>query len=265
MTFESHPWLLLRPGRPKALLRLFCLPYAGGGSSAYRDWQSGFPSEIEVCPVQLPGRENRFSEPPATSMPSLVRALAAGLRPFLDRPFALFGHSLGALVAFELCQELRSMGQPVANHLFASARRAPHLPDRRPPIHHLPDEAFVAELRRLNGTPEEVLGDSDLMELILPTLRADFTIAETYRWKQRPPLDCPITVFAGRDDPETTPAEVEGWRTHTRGALRVELLPGDHFFVYHSRSQLQAAILRELMAPRLDEHQPTVLPRPDPR
>src|SRR5260370_20858382 len=173
MTFESHPCLFLRAERQKSLLRLFCLPSAGGGSSAYRDWQNGFPSEIEVCPVQLPGRENRFSEPPATSMPSLVRALAAGLSPFLDRPFALFGHSLGALVAFELCQELRSMRQPVANHLFVSARPAPHLPDRRPPIHHLPDEALAAELRRLNGTPEDVLGDSALIELILPHLRAD--------------------------------------------------------------------------------------------
>jgi len=265
MTSEAHAWLLFRPGRPDALLRLFCLPYAGGGSSAYRDWQAGFPPEIEVCPVQLPGRENRFLEPPATSMPILVRDLANGLGPFLDRPFALFGHSLGALVVFELCHELRSMGQPVARHLFVSAHRAPHLPDRRPPIHHLPDDAFVAELRRLNGTPEEVLGNSELMELVLPTLRADFTISETYRWTWRPPLDCPITVFGGRNDSETTPAELEAWRTHTRGALRVELLPGAHFFLHDSRSQLQAAILRQLMAPRLDGHEPTTLPRPDHR
>lgn len=249
MTVDSRPWLPYRSANPEARLRLFCFPHAGGGASAYRRWQDAFSPDVDLCAVQLPGREARYPEPAATSMPGLVRSLVDGLAPVLDRPFALFGHSFGALIAYELCHELRSMGLPAPEHLFVSARRAPHLPSRLPPIHQLPDEAFAAELRRLEGTPEAVLANDALMALFVPITRADYTVCETYRWTERPPLDGPLTVLGGRDDPETTLAELEGWRGHTLGAVRVELFDGGHFFVHQARTCVQAVIHRQLTGP----------------
>jgi medium-chain acyl-[acyl-carrier-protein] hydrolase len=202
---------------------------------------------VEVVPIQLPGRENRFDEPAIDSVDLLVGRLLDGLLSYLDRPFALFGHSMGALIAFELARHLRTKGlAPV--HLFASGCKAPHLPrDRSTHRHHLPDREFIAAVGDMNGVPREVLENTDLMELILPALRSDFTLVETYKYRVQPPLRCPISTFGGLRDSEVTQGEIEAWSRHTVGPFRVHMLPGDHFFVNTSRPSLLRLVAEELV------------------
>ena len=176
------PWLIRPEVKPAARLRLFCFTYAGGGASIYRPWTRELPPELELCAVQLPGRENRLLEPAYTEMPALVEQLGTVLAPYLDRPFAFFGHSMGALVAFEMARTVRRRYGRSALHLFVSGHAAPRIARRRPPVYQLPDAAFVDAIRELNGTPEEVLENADLMALVLPALRADLTVCETYRY-----------------------------------------------------------------------------------
>ncbi|HEV2150491.1 MAG TPA: thioesterase II family protein [Longimicrobiaceae bacterium] len=225
-------WIARRSPGPAARLRLFCFPYAGGGASIYRDWQQSLPAEVDVCPVQLPGRENRFAEPPFDRLAPLVQTLADALAPHMDAPFAFYGYSNGALVGFELARELRRRGMRGPEQLFAAACPAPHLPDRDPPIHALPDGELVAEIRRLNGTPDEVFHSDELMQLLIPLLRADAAIHETYVHPPEEPLDVPITASGGTNDPKADRAEMEAWAEHTRAGFSLRMVPGDHFFIH---------------------------------
>jgi medium-chain acyl-[acyl-carrier-protein] hydrolase len=242
------PWLVCPRPDPRAALRLFCFSHAGGGTAAYRRWADVLPAGVEVCLVQMPGRESRFREPPYTSMASLVRAVAGALAPHLGRPFALYGHSLGSLVAFELARELRRRAAPGPVHLFVSGRGAPQVRSGRAPIHQLPDAAFLEELRQLGGTPREVLDNDALMQVFLPVLRADYTIAETYACTPEPPLDCPLSAFGGLDDTAWPAASLEGWREQTRAAFRLRMFPGGHFFTRTSEPHFLAALAEELDA-----------------
>jgi medium-chain acyl-[acyl-carrier-protein] hydrolase len=230
-------WVTVTAPRPAARLRLFCLPFAGGGAKSYREWPTYLPDDVEVCLVQLPGRENRFSEPAIDQVEPLVRQLLEGVAGHLDRPFALFGHSMGALIAFELARGLRLMGlEPV--QFFASGCRAPHLAAPLPLRHALPDPEFVSAIQKLNGVPHEVLQDREFIELMLPTLRSDFRLAETYDCAPRLPLSCPVTVFGGLEDRDVKRADLEAWSSHTTGPFQVRVLPGDHFFLNSSRATL---------------------------
>lgn len=243
----SHSRLVVWFGSPdSAKLRLFCFPYAGGGASVFSTWPHGLPLEIAVAGMQLPGRESRVAEEPFTRLAPLLEAIVADLSPPLDPPFAFFGHSMGALIAFELTRHLRRQGAPLPIHLLLSADRAPHLPSRSAPIHHLETGEFLTELRRLNGTPETVLANRELMEFLVPALRADFAICETYVYSPEDALDCPISCFGGRGDSEATREELIEWCLHTRGPFALHMLPGDHFYLHHSRQILLKAILREL-------------------
>jgi medium-chain acyl-[acyl-carrier-protein] hydrolase len=215
---------------------LFCLPYAGGSASLYRDWAAQLPDTVEVCPVQLPGREQRLDERPFSRIEPLVEALAVALRPQLDIPFALFGHSMGALIAFELARQLRRQGLPMPVHLFASGRHAPHRPDPVPPIHNVPDETLLAEVRRLQGTPDGIWEDPELRALFLPILRADFSVNESYRHIREAPLACGISAFGGLEDYKVGREDLTGWRQHTQGAFALRMLPGGHFFMRESAS-----------------------------
>jgi medium-chain acyl-[acyl-carrier-protein] hydrolase len=207
------------------------------------------PPEIEVGAIHLPGREGRLREPAFTRIEPLVDEVAAGLRPYLDRPYALFGHSMGALVAFELARRFREEGWGEPTHLFVSGRRAAHLPPRHPAIAHLPDAEFVEEIgRRYNGIPDEVLRHPDLLALLLPGLRADLTLIEAYGHRPGNPLECSISAYGGIADPEATPAELVGWRQHTRGALSVRMFPGGHFFVQSAHEELVRSVRVELTA-----------------
>jgi len=239
-------WITCRKPNPQARLRLFCFPYAGGGVSIFRAWPDGLPADVEVCPVQFPGRGTRLMEPPFTRLPSLIQALAEALCPFLDKPFAFFGHSLGALVSFELARQLRRSYAVNPVRLFISADRAPQIPHREPPIHSLPEREFLVELRRLKGTPREVFEDEELMQVMLPVLRADFAAYETYGYTIETPLDCPISAFGGLQDQRVRRDDLEAWRDQTSVSFSLRMFPGDHFFLNTTQAPLLGALSQEL-------------------
>ena len=185
-------------------------------------------------------------EPPFTRLPPLVRALAQGLTPLLDRPFAFFGHSLGALVAFELARQLRGQSGLRPARLLVSAAGAPQIPRRNRPVHALPEEEFLSELRQLNGVPAKVLEDWELMQLLLPMLRADFAIFETYQYMPEPPLDCALSGFCGLQDQKVSREDMEAWRGQTSGLFSLRVLPGDHFFLNTAQPLLLQRLYQEL-------------------
>jgi medium-chain acyl-[acyl-carrier-protein] hydrolase len=176
----------------------------------------------------------------------LVAAAAPALLPFMDRPFAFYGHSMGALIGYELARRLREEGRPGPSHLFVSGCRAPQLEDTRDPTYDLPDAEFIEELRRLGGTPAEVLDNAELLHLMLPLLRADFTLVQTYRYAEGPPLVCPLTAVGGLEDEEVTPEHLAPWRELTSGASSLHMLPGDHFFLHTSQALLLEIVARQL-------------------
>jgi medium-chain acyl-[acyl-carrier-protein] hydrolase len=244
---RPNPWVLRPRAHPGAGLRLFCLPYAGGAASAYRSWDAELAPDVEVCPVQLPGRGSRFREPAFRRLADLVPALAGGLAPLLDRPFALFGHSMGAVVGFELARELRRRGAPAPALLAVSGRQAPRRPEPEPPFAHLPDAEFLEEVRRrYDGIPPEVLAEEELLRLLLPTLRADIEALESHAYSPEGPLACPISCFGGEDDPHVSVADLEAWRDETSATVTVRTFRGGHFFVESSRSEILRALGEDL-------------------
>jgi len=239
----------MRP-RPRhaAAVRLFCFPYAGGGAAIYRAWPDGLPSTIEVCAVALPGRGGRLGEAPFRDLSALVETLSDALLPGLDRPFAFFGHSMGALVAFELARLLRRQHRPNPAHLFVSGRAAPQLRRASSTIHHLPREGFLEGLRLLNGTPPEVLGNAELLDVALPALHADFTACAEYVYAPDAPLACPISAFGGEEDPEVAEEDVGEWRDQTVRAFSMRIFSGDHFFLRSAEREVLAAVAVPLRA-----------------
>ncbi|HHP7244069.1 MAG TPA: thioesterase II family protein [Elainellaceae cyanobacterium] len=244
---SSNAWVTCPQPNPHASLRLFCFPYAGGSAFTFRGWADQLPATVELCPIELPGRGLRMRENPFTRMLPLVRAIAPFLLPYLDKPFAFFGHSMGALVSFELARLLRRTYGRNPSHLFVSGRRAPQVPDLDPPIHTLPNSEFLQELSRLNGTPEAVLQNHELMQLLMPTLRADFAVLETYAYIPELTLDCPITAFGGLHDPEVCCKILEAWREQTCTAFSLEMFPGDHFFLHTAQSLLMQSLSQTLI------------------
>jgi medium-chain acyl-[acyl-carrier-protein] hydrolase len=242
----SERWLAYREVNPRARVRMFCFPYAGGGASVYRGWASLLPADVEVCPVQLPGRESRLRDQPFSRPEPMIETLAEVLQPYMDLPFVFFGHSMGGMISFELARELRRRGRKLPLALFVSGRRAPQVPAREEPIHELPEPEFIAKLRELNGTPEEVLQHAELMKLLMPILRADFAVNETYVYTEEEPFDLALSAFGGLGDEEVTREDVEGWRQHTRGRFRMRMLPGDHFFVHSAKDLILEAVARDL-------------------
>lgn len=239
-------WLAETLLRTSARTRVLCLPHAGAGASAYRLWARELPPELQLCPIQLPGRENRLGERPRDDARGLASELADGLTPFLDRPFVLFGHSMGALLSYELACELRRRGLPQPAHLFLSAHRAPHLPGGLQHVHQLDRPAFLEELRKMDGTPAAVLEQEDLMQIAEPILRADFRLCETYSWTPVDPLDVPMSVFGGEDDAKVSRAVLEPWQEHARKVIRLRMIPGGHLFVQHRRADVVSALLEDL-------------------
>ena len=225
---------------------MFCFPYAGGGASVYRGWGKSLPADVEVCPVQLPGRESRMREPAFDRSEPMVTAIADALAPYMDLPFVFFGHSMGAALGFELSRELRRRGKALPLHIFVSGRRAPQMPPREEPIHALPEPEFLLKLRELNGTPEEVLQHEELMRLLIPILRSDFAVNETYEFKEEEPFDFGISAFGGLGDEDVTREDVEAWQVHTRGRFRMRMLPGDHFFINGSKDLVLESVSRDL-------------------
>lgn len=246
-TQSVTPWLVCPSLNPEAKLRLFCFPYAGGGAAIYQTWPDNLPSTVEVCPVQLPGRGARMHEMLFNHVQPLASAAIEALLPYFDKPFAFFGHSMGALLSFEISRQLRKMGYGFSpSHLFISGRGAPQLPDTDPPRHDLPGAEFMAELRRLNGTPPEILENQELMQLMVPLLRADFAVCETYVYTEESPLDCPITVMGGLYDVDVGRDRLEAWREQTTGAFMLRVFPGDHFFLRTAQPLLLQILYKDL-------------------
>jgi medium-chain acyl-[acyl-carrier-protein] hydrolase len=243
---NTSPWTAGAKPNPRARVRLFCFPYAGGGATIYRAWASALPASVEVVPVQLPGRGRRLGEPAFESVDELVPALAQALLPYFDLPFVFFGHSMGATISFELARHLRRERGLQPKHLFVSGRRPPHVPNSNPRTYDLPDDEFIQTLRDLNGTPKEVTEHPELMELMLPLLRADFAICETYTYRPEGPLECPLSVYGGMQDTDVPRERLEAWREMTTGRFSLRIFPGDHFFLTSSEPLLLSAVGREL-------------------
>ena len=232
----------------RARFRLFCFPYAGGSSAIYRPWTRQIHPDVEVVPALLPGREFRLREPAYTRSEPLVEVLAREIVPLLDRPFAFFGHSMGATLGFELARRLRAEHGLEPNHLFVSGRRAPQLPEKDPEIHNLPDSEFVTEVERLNGTPRAVLEHAELMQMLIPMLRADFSICNTYDYVPGPPLSCSITALGGIKDETVNQEKLQGWCEQTTGRCRIRMLEGDHFFINQQQAAILPIIAQSLLA-----------------
>lgn len=227
-------------------LPLLCFPHAGGSARIFRAWRDVLPAALSPIPVELPGRGTRISEPLESNHDTLFEGLADAVALLVSGPFALFGHSMGAVVAFEVARRVRARSGVEPVHLFASAYRGPHLPNRTRPLYNLSVDAFVCGLQKFNGMPEEVLNDVEVMDVMLPILRADFTVTDTYQCRADRPFSCPITVFGGAGDNTVTLDEMVAWRIHTTGRSVVKLFPGDHFFLNTSLSQLGREIVIDL-------------------
>jgi surfactin synthase thioesterase subunit len=234
-----------RPQGRSSSMRLFCFPYAGGSARMFREWHDWFQPGIEVVAVELPGRGAHSQSPLIDRMDVMIQRLLPAITPLLDRPFALFGHSMGAVIAFELCRALQATGRRVPLHLFASGMHPPHVKGQYR-IHNLPDRQLVEALRALNGTPEEVIGDSSLVQFFLPLLRADLRLVETYRYTPGARLEHPITVFSGVGDFTTPTEQQHDWQRHTRSRCTVRFLEGNHFFIQEHAHLVAASILRSL-------------------
>ena len=230
----------------RSAIRLYSFPYAGGNSTIFRDWQRYFPSAIEICPVELPGRGQRLKEPLLRDLEKLARLTAEGLKPLLRPPFALFGHSMGALVAFEVAR-IFAHEDISPEMLFVAGARAPHFRENVRHTYDLPEAEFLEELRTINGTPAKLLNNAEMMDLLLPIIRADFQAVQTYRHMPGPPLTCPIVAFGGLVDSKIQADQLCGWRDYTVGEFSHGMLNGDHFFIYSALQDLTKRITKLLL------------------
>lgn len=210
-------------------------------------WASRLPESIELSAVQLPGRETRLSEQPLTHMKDILDGLMAEITEQIDRPYALFGHSMGALICFELWRALQRHGAPAPAGLFVSGRRAPSLPNPEGNIHTLSDQDFVDELsRRYNGIPQVIRDHSEMMQMFVPIMRSDLTVIETYEFIAGPILDLPVFLYGGRDDAQLSRSSIEAWRAMTAGNLTLRLFPGGHFYLQDDRDRLLDVLSSDL-------------------
>ncbi|MFI0908657.1 thioesterase II family protein [Streptomyces sioyaensis] len=242
----SSAWVTVPVARPSARIRMFCLPHGGGGASAYQPWAAQLPEFIEVCPVQLPGRESRLDEPPVRDRDALVDLLLSELIESADRPYALFGHSMGALLGYELAEKATEFGLPEPLHLFASGYRSPTTPRRGPVISTLPDEEFINELIHYGGIPDELLRNREYLKLVLPAFRSDFAVTESFGTASPKALRLPVAVFGGAADEYVTGQELHAWREVTTGTCTIRTLPGGHFYLREAASAVLTHIADEL-------------------
>ncbi len=228
---------------------LFCFPYAGGSPYIFRNWKARLQPEIAIVALQTPGKAMRIAESPHDSVQEIVAEIVRNFPQMGSRTFAFYGHSLGALIAFELARELRRAGRPQPRHLFVGAARPPHIGPLLPRLHGLEEQAFLDAVQaRYSGLPAAILENPEALALFLPALRADFTAYESHAFETEAPLSCPISGFAGERDTLIPADTVAGWEMHTSSAFDLHVLRGGHFFLEDSCDQLTDAIKRELIA-----------------
>lgn len=231
----------------EARVQLVCLPHAGGSASFYRPVAQALRPRVEVLAVQYPGRQDRRHEPLIDDLGTLADEVCAAVAATVDRPFALFGHSMGSTLAFEVTRRLEARGTyPL--RLFASARRAPSA-DRDERVHLRDDEGLISDVRALSGTSQQVFGDEELMRMVLPVIRGDYRAAETYRHTPGPRLRCPVTALTGDSDPKATLEEVAAWRGHTDGGFDLRTYSGGHFYLLDHTAEVLGLIDEQLAEP----------------
>jgi surfactin synthase thioesterase subunit len=254
-------WIAGKLGNVNAKVRLFCFGHAGSGGAFFFSWRAALLPEIEVCPVVLPGRENRIGEASYHRIDQLIEPLFSALVPLTGKPFALFGHSVGAVIAYEVARRFAASYVPAPLCLFVSARRAPRLPARRQPFFGLADQEFLAAVSRMNGMRPELLEYPEVLQLFLPSLRADFEMNDTYTFVPGPPLSCPVIAFVGDNDFEAHPSEMSAWAEVTDSEFLLRVFAGDHFYHKDAPPALfsairegiqQAAVIRPGAAPAID-------------
>ncbi|MER6592465.1 alpha/beta fold hydrolase [Micromonospora purpureochromogenes] len=239
---DSGAWIRRFHPAPDAPTRLVCFAHAGGSASYFYPVSQALSPGLDVLAVQYPGRQDRRAEPAFEDVPRLVDALVDEVAVWADRPLALFGHSLGATVAYEVARRLQARGTEVSA-LFASGRRAPSR--HRPAwVHEGDDEALISEMLKLEGTDAQMLTDPELVRMILPALRADYKAAETYRYQPGPPLTCPVYALTGDADPQVDVPDAESWREHTTGPFALHVFSGGHFYLNRHAPQVMALIRR---------------------
>jgi medium-chain acyl-[acyl-carrier-protein] hydrolase len=243
---RTENWIVRSTPVLKPSLRLFCFPCAGAGASSFNAWPSQLQPDVDICAVQLPGRETRYTEDSFEELSPIIDGLIEAIKPWCDLPIAFFGHCLGALIAFELARQLSAPGRQGLLQLFVAGCRAPQCPPLEAPIHGLPDHHFLARLRELNQMPEAILQDPELLNLFMPVLRADFSVWESYVYAAAEPLDCSISAFGGADEKKLTQEALQQWSVQTRGPFVARRLPGDHFFIHSSRTLLLRFIGEDL-------------------
>lgn len=245
-TTSASLWFPRPRPSPGACLRLFCFPYAGGGAAVFGNWPRYLPASVEVCPAQLPGRGSRTMEPARTRLAPVVEELAIAIRPLLDMPSVFFGHSMGALICFELARRLRRDAGLQPSHLYVSGCRAPQSLGLLRRTYQLPDPALVERLRSMGGTPAELFEHKELMQLMLPLIRADIELTETYAYHPEPPLALPVTAFGGSRDPHVRRSHLVEWKGQTSSDFALRVFDGDHLFIHQSEAQLLESLARDL-------------------
>lgn len=243
-------WFMTPRPQPGARLRLVCLPHAGAGASTFFSWGVALqPKGIEVRSVQYPGRENRFAEPRIDDAYTMVNAIAAQWADISGGgACALYGHSMGTLLGFELAVELARRGVPnLPRRLFFSGHNPPHVASRLPTLHTLPDGEFLGAVAKNYGNmPPELINDPEIAALITPILRSDFKLVDEYRWRNTGPTALPVSVLGGTTDPWTTEAELREWDRHTTGGFSARMVPGDHFFHQQRRDEVLGYVVTDL-------------------
>ncbi len=239
----SNGWVVAVGRNPTATVRLVCFPPAGTGAASYRGWSESAPGWLEVCAVQLPGRETRLRDVPMTDLDQLIPELGKALLPVLDRPFAFYGHSLGSIIAFETARWLRRQGAPQPAAMFVGASRPPQFPWPDPPVRDLPDLELLEEVnRRYDSVPDVVMAEPELRALLTPALRADMALIETYRYRSEMPFDFPIQAFWGAADRKVAQADMAQWQEQTLGAFELQRFADGHLFLLPRRQDIVAAV-----------------------
>ncbi|MDT0265789.1 alpha/beta fold hydrolase [Streptomyces sp. DSM 44915] len=251
---DSALWLRRYHPAPHAPVRLVCFPHAGGSASFYHPVSAALTGDCDVVALQYPGRQDRRHEPNLTDLGELADHITPRVAPLFDRPVVFFGHSMGAILAFEVARRLRESGGHTPATLFASGRRAPST-RRAENVHQRDDDGIVAEMKMMSGTDAKVLGDEELLRMVLPALRADYTAIETYH-PVRAAVDCPITALVGDADPKTTTEEAEAWRAHTTGAFQLHVFPGGHFYLSPRGAEVIAVVKEALRAATREPSRP---------